>query len=759
MSIGFRRMFLQITCVVLILSELAAATVAAPLAKPKCPDRCGDVEIPYPFGTTKDCYLNEGFWINCTDPSSSPAQPLFGNIVVTNISIDGQLEILNFISFRCFRNSSGVLEYDNEPYLRVLDFTISNTKNKFVAVGCDTYAFLNAFQNNEPFSIGCTSTCQSLRNVFSGSCSGIGCCQVDIPKGLKNFTLDARSYDRHVAVGSFNPCSYAFVAKQDGFNFSSDYLESLRRNKTYPMVLDWAIGDTTCEIAEHQPGFVCGRNSQCYNPPNGDGYLCECINEGYEGNPYLDDGCQDINECEADPNPCNTTTSTCKNTDGNFTCICHDGYEGDGKITSGIGCRPIARANKSSINIIIPLAISTGLLGLFVGVSSIYCGLKRRKLIKLKQKFFEQNGGLLLQQKLSNYRASMESTKIFNAEELKKATNNYDGSRILGQGSFGTVYRGVLPDNKVVAIKKSKICDNSQSEQFINEVIVLTQINHRNVVRMLGCCLETEVPLLVYEFITNGTLSSHIHDKNLSSSLSWEKRLKIASETAGALAYLHSSTSVPIIHRDVKPANILLDDSYSAKVADFGTSILVPLDQTELSTLVKGTFGYLDPEYFYSHQLTEKSDVYSFGVVMAELLTGMKALSFDRPEVDRSLAIYFNNAIKEHRLHQILDDKIVNDDSINVIDEVANIAKWCLSVKGEDRPTMKEVAIELEGLRIMRKHPWVKANVYTEETEYLLEAPTHSFNIDVVNSSSSSITTVGFESLRNQIVKPLDDRR
>ncbi|KAG7980679.1 hypothetical protein I3843_05G194500 [Carya illinoinensis] len=546
--------------------------------------------------------------------------------------------------------------------------------------------------------------------------------------------------------------SYAFVAKQDGFYFSSDYLESLQGNETYPMVLDWAIGNTTCEIAENH---VCGRNSKCENPENGDGYLCKCINEGYEGNPYLEDGCQDINECEADPNPCNTTTSTCTNTDGNFTCICLDGYEGDGK--SGIGCRP--KANKSSVNIIIPLAISIGLVGLFVGGSSIYCGLKRRKLIKLKEKFFQQNGGLLLQQKLSNYRASMETAKIFSAEELQNATNNYDASRVLGQGSYGTVYRGVLLDNKIVAIKKSKICDRTQIEQFINEVIVLTQINHRNVVRMLGCCLETEVPLLVYEFITNGTLSSHIHDKNLSSSLSWEKRLKIASETAGALAYLHSSTSVPIIHRDVKPANILLDDNYSAKVADFGTSILVPLDQTELSTLVKGTLGYLDPEYFYSNQLTEKSDVYSFGVVVAELLTGEKALSFDRPEKDRSLAMYFNSAIKDDRLHQILDDQIVNDGNVNAIDEVANIAKWCLSVRGEDRPTMKEVAMELEGLRIMEKHPLVKADLYTEETEYLLGAPTHSFNIDVYNGSSSTITSVGLESMSNQVVKPLDNGR
>ena len=304
------------------------------------------------------------------------------------------------------------------------------------------------------------------------------------------------------------------------------------------------------------------------------------------------------------------------------------------------------------------------LLVLLLGCSWIYWGLKRRKLIKLKEKFFQQNGGLLLKQQLSNHQKSVETTRIFTTEELKKATNNYNESRVLGQGGYGTAYRGVLSDNTMVAIKKSKIGDPSQIEQFINETIVLTQINHRNVVKLFGCCLETEVPLLVYEFLTNGTLSNHIHDKGLSILLSWEKRLKIAIETAGALAYLHSSASIPIIHRDVKTANILLDDNYTVKVADFGASRLVPLDQTELNTLVQGTLGYLDPEYMQTSQLTEKSDVYSFGVVMAELLTGKKALSFDRPEIDRNLAISFVSAIKEGRLLQILEDHIVNEGNI-----------------------------------------------------------------------------------------------
>ena len=200
-----------------------------------------------------------------------------------------------------------------------------------------------------------------------------------------------------------------------------------------------------------------------------------------------------------------------------------------------------------------------------MGGSWIYLGLKQRKLIKLKKKFFQQNGVLLLQQRFLNHRGSIETAKLLTEEDLKKAINNYHESRVLGQGGFGTIYTGVLPDNKEVAIKKSKIGDHSQIEQFINEMIVLSQVNHKNVVKILGCCLETEVSLLVYEFITNGTLSYHIYDKDISSLLSWEKRLKIAAESAGALAYLHSTTSVSIINKDVKSTNILFDDNYIAK--------------------------------------------------------------------------------------------------------------------------------------------------------------------------------------------------
>lgn len=259
----------------------------------------------------------------------------------------------------------------------------------------------------------------------------------------------------------------------------------------------------------------------------------------------------------------------------------------------------------------------------------------------------------------------------------------------------------------------------------------------QNVVKLLGCCLETEVPLLVYEFVPNGTVYDHLYDQSQSLRLTWKRRLQIATQTAGALAYLHSATNAPIVHRDVKTSNILLDHNFTAKVSDFGASRIIPVDQTELTTLVLGTLGYLDPEYFHSSQLTEKSDVYSFGVVLAELITGKKALSFERPDAHRNLAVHFHSSMNEGQLLNIVDSRIIDEANVEQLMDVANIASHCLRLKGEERPTMREVAIELEGINIVEKHQWEKVNLSSEETENLLKAiPSSSFSIDGVNRRS-----------------------
>ncbi|XP_028108226.1 putative wall-associated receptor kinase-like 11 [Camellia sinensis] len=205
----------------------------------------------------------------------------------------------------------------------------------------------------------------------------------------------------------------------------------------------------------------------------------------------------------------------------------------------------------------IPSGFAIGALAILVSCSWLYWIFKKRKVIMLKEKFFKKNGGIMLKQLSRLKRSTQELIKIINSEELKQATNNDDESRIVGRGHFGIVYKGILPENKTVAIKKSQMMDEIQIEQFINKVVVLSQINHRGVVKLLGCCLETQVPLLVYEFITNGTLFEHINNQSKASNISWDNCLQIVAEIARVLSYLHYATSIPIFHRDIKSTNIL----------------------------------------------------------------------------------------------------------------------------------------------------------------------------------------------------------
>jgi serine/threonine protein kinase len=263
----------------------------------------------------------------------------------------------------------------------------------------------------------------------------------------------------------------------------------------------------------------------------------------------------------------------------------------------------------------------TGLFLLAPGGPYIMRKIKLQNVKKKKQMFFEQNVGFLLQQLISR-NIDFGQRMIITLRDLEKATDSFDRARIVGGGGHGVVFKGIL-DLQVVAIKKSKIVVQREIDDFINEVVVLSQVNHRNVVKLLGCCLESEVPLLVYEFITNGTLYNHLHVEG-PRSLSWEDRMRIAIDVAKALSYLHSSTSMPIFQRDVKSSNILLDDALTAKVSDFGASRYIPTDQTGVLTVVQGTFGYLDPMYYYKGRLTDKGDVFSYGVVLVELLTQKK---------------------------------------------------------------------------------------------------------------------------------------
>lgn len=442
------------------------------------------------------------------------------------------------------------------------------------------------------------------------------------------------------------------------------------------------------------------------------------------------------------------------NQSSTFTCSCYPGFKGNpylyGSCTQAEGRIYLPYNDRRKINAkMAGLGVGVGLGALFllIGLWWLYKVFKRKRSEKLKKKYFKRNGGLLLQEQLSSGEVNVEKIKMFPSKELDKATDHYNVNRTLGQGGQGTVYKGMLADGKIVAVKKSKVIDEGNLRQFINEVVLLSQINHRNVVKILGCCLETEVPLLVYEFIPNGTLFQFLHDPNEEFPLTWEMRLRIAAEVAEALFYLHSAASLPIFHRDIKSTNILLDEKYRAKVADFGTSRSVSIDQTHVTTLVQGTFGYLDPEYFQSSQFTDKSDVYSFGVVLVELLTGQKAISFTRSEEQgRSLATYFIMAMESNCLFDILDPQVVKQGEREDVLMVASLARSCLRLNGKERPTMKEVTVVLERIKKSENLTVEQENEY--DRNEVMGAPW-----DVTSASTISSFDIGAPSSLDE--KPL----
>ncbi|WOL09514.1 wall-associated receptor kinase 5-like [Canna indica] len=684
------RSLLALVFILVLVLPLASCNRLNPSVLQKGSPNCYNFSIPFPFGiNTSAPIARAGFEVYCNDMQGGFPMLQLGNATyqLLNISLEGYVRIAGrTIKWSC--NSNGW----NEPPSNVIDltgtpYTFSETQNRFTATGCDAMAMIVADSGGpHNYTGGCVAFCPTPDSAIDGSCTGVGCCQAPVPRGLKSLRLNFTSI--RGMTGSANDtsgtCSKAFIVEQSWFKFSIDDLRGNPNDSYRPVVLDWSIGNKTCEQARAAPDYACVSNhTDCYDA--GTGYRCNC-SQGYRGNPYDPlAGCLDIDECN-DPNK-HDCVWKCINEVGRYRCDCPRGSSGDGK-KQGTGCNKV-----NMLEIGLGTVLGVLVIVVMVGISA-YWGFNRMQRRRIKQRNFMQNGGLLLQQHISARRAV---ARIFSSEELARATDNFNESRVLGHGGYGTVYKGILSDDRVVAIKKSKFIDQNQIEQFINEVIILSQINHRNVVKLLGCCLETEVPLLVYEFISNGTLSHHVHSSK--APMSWENRLRIAVETAGALAYLHSATAIPIIHRDVKSANILLDEDFTAKVSDFGASRLIPYDQTHVTTLVQGTLGYLDPEYFQTSVLTEKSDVYSFGVVLMELLTREKPISLGRSEEERNLASHFITLLEEKRLLSVLDHKTVEEAGERQLLEVAQITRRCLNLKADDRPTMKEVAVELNALR------------------------------------------------------------
>ncbi|KAG6737073.1 hypothetical protein POTOM_059939 [Populus tomentosa] len=429
-----------------------------------------------------------------------------------------------------------------------------------------------------------------------------------------------------------------------------------------------------------------------------------------------------------------------QNGSAGFRCHCYDGFAGDG-FTTGNGCRRepmhLAALKVHCVTLTInlgshgnqsilkfgkfPSAMLQGTClatveelleylfllevkflyrnGLIAGASlmavfALLCYFVRKKSTSMRNR---SSAKRLLFEAAGNY-----SVPFFQYKEIERATNGFSEKQRLGTGAYGTVYAGKLHNDDLVAIKKIKQRDTDSLDLVMNEIKLVSSVSHPNLVRLLGCCLEEGEPILVYEFMPNGTLCQHLQ-RERGSGLPWTVRLTVAAETANAIAYLHSAVNPPIYHRDIKSSNILLDYNYRSKVADFGLSRLGMEESSHISTAPQGTPGYLDPQYHQYFHLSDKSDVYSFGVVLVEIITAQKVVDFSRPHSEVNLAALAIDRIGRGCVDEIVDPYLdPNRDAwtLSSIHSVAELAFRCLAFHRDMRPSMMEVAEELEQIRL-----------------------------------------------------------
>ncbi|KAL4639023.1 hypothetical protein ACB092_03G188300 [Castanea dentata] len=342
--------------------------------------------------------------------------------------------------------------------------------------------------------------------------------------------------------------------------------------------------------------------------------------------------------------------------------------------------------NSKGTTIVIAVSVTSSVVLLVVGVAIGFYIWKHRYIQKKRR---GSNDAEKLVKTLN------DSSLNFKYSTLEKATGSFDDANKLGQGGFGTVYKGVLPDGREIAVKRLFFNNRHRAGDFYNEVNIISSVEHKNLVRLLGCCCSGPESLLVYEFMPNKSLDRFIFDANRGKALNWEKRYEIIVGTAEGLVYLHENPKNRIIHRDIKASNILLDSRLRAKIADFGLARSFEEDQSHISTAIAGTLGYMAPEYLAHGQLTEKADVYSFGVLLLEIVTGRMNNRSKTSEYTDSLITITWKHFRSGTVEQLYDPNLMlhNHYNVNVKNEilrVLHIGLLCTQEIQSLRPTMSK---------------------------------------------------------------------
>ncbi|KAK6945680.1 Serine-threonine/tyrosine-protein kinase, catalytic domain [Dillenia turbinata] len=356
---------------------------------------------------------------------------------------------------------------------------------------------------------------------------------------------------------------------------------------------------------------------------------------------------------------------------------------------------PVASSKSSNTSVVIGAAVGGSILVLLVIIVGVYAHKQKRRAERVTE--HSHPFASWDPTKGSGSVPELKGARWFSFEELKKCTNNFSEANEIGSGGYGKVYRGSLLTGQLLAIKRAQQGSMQGGIEFKNEIELLSRVHHKNLVSLVGFCFEQGEQMLVYEYVPNGTLKDSLSGKS-GIRLDWMRRLKIALGSARGLAYLHELANPPIIHRDVKTTNILLDERLNAKVSDFGLSKpMGDTDKDHVTTQVKGTMGYMDPEYYMTQQLTEKSDVYSFGVVLLELLTARKPIERGKYIV-RDVKAAMDKTKNLYNLYEILDPVIASGSSLGGLEKFVDLAMHCVEESRVDRPTMGEVVKEIENI-------------------------------------------------------------
>ncbi|XBI05512.1 hypothetical protein VPH35_133672 [Triticum aestivum] len=619
----------SVTLLFLAAASQQKPTMLAPVTLLGCPDKCGNVNIPYPFGTKDGCFL-AGFQIPfiLTEDSLSPVE-------LTSVSVaEGKLQVHAPFCYNCKLNQTynSSRNYIDISFPYRSPFLLSEESTVLMGIGKDP---VRAVQE---FGPSCDVTVESFADHVNGTCcSGRGCCQATLLPQTSNNIVTMKSYGYH------NGCAYSMLVDKSWYNFTSLDLDGdvfLRKNdaRGVPIVVDFVMVNHSCPRPGQQAhdGYACANdNTMCVQVPfyhDTPGYLCRC-SQGYQGNPYIQTGCQgtyfylSFFSC----------TRICRN------CIlaCPTGTKGN------------ATEGHCSEMFPLPAKVAVGAIGgLFVITLVVFFLLLHRQKRKMKQLYLK-NGGPALQK--------ANNIKIYRTEELKPILKC---ANFIGKGCFG----------------EKPVTDSvAHNEQFANQVIIQSQVIHNNIVRLVGCCLEVDIPMLVYEFLSKGSLDETLHSNN-KVPLDLDVRLSIAAESAEGLAYMHSKTGKRILRGHVKPANILLDDDYVPNISDFGISRMIARDK--------------------EHTTSKKSDVYSFGVLLFELVSRRKATYSDHNSLVR-------NFVDAHKTEKIpigmFDKEFAEPGDLELLGSLARVAVECLNLDVDERPAMTDVVERLLMLKRSRK--------------------------------------------------------